>query len=89
MRIADLQDRLEDEELIVGNEYSTIEPPLFLSPQASNTINSRALYRKDTLRQQSKLQAYERNILTARLNKEELNVRPGTKTKLEQRNPTF
>jgi len=50
MRIIDIQDRLDDEELIVGNEYSTIEPPLFLSPQASNAINSRALYRKDNLR---------------------------------------
>jgi hypothetical protein len=50
MRIIDIQDRLDEEELIVGNEYSTIEPPLFLSPQASNAINSRALYRKDNLR---------------------------------------
>ena len=89
MRIADLQDRLNDDELVVGNEYSTIDPPLFLSPQASNAINSRAIYRKDSLRMQSNLQAYERNLATARLAKDEGHVRPETKTQLEQRNPTF
>lgn len=39
----------EAEELMDGNEYSTIDPPLFLSPHASNQINSRAIYRKDNI----------------------------------------
>jgi len=48
MPVIELKDQLDEEDLIVGNEYNTIEPPCFLSPQASNAINSRALYRKDS-----------------------------------------
>jgi len=71
----------EEEELVVGNEYNTIDPPLFLSPHASSQMNSRALYVRDTQRHNINTNV----MLSARHIKGEPQVRPGTKTKLEQK----
>lgn len=36
MSLVELGIKQEEEELTVGNEYSTIEKPFFLSPHATN-----------------------------------------------------
>ena len=77
LSLADLGVKQEDD--LVGNEYSTIDPPLFhLSPQATNQINSRAIYKKESYQIQG-------NKITNDPSK----MRPGTKTKLDQRKPNI
>lgn len=73
LSLADLGLKQEDD--FVGNEYSTIDPPLFLSPQATNQINNRAIYKKENYQ-----------ILGNKITSDLSQMRPGTKTKLHQRN---